>query len=207
VSSARAVSVRATHLARLAVAALAAFGIVAACTDLSGLAGSADVATPEGGASDGAVEAAEPPDAGTADTAPDDAAVRDDASQPVDASGCSSCDCDTDTFSSGDAGCAPPDAAGTDCDDLDPLVHPGQGYVASTWTSPHQPVGDWDCNGLTVKQLPHNVTCPPTTANCAATEGFKGDPACGASAPYVTCQIQLLSCVVKTTVMRDQGCK
>lgn len=149
-----------------------------------------------------------------------DAATRDDASvieRPDGgdggAGGCgsgggSSCDCDDDD--SKNSSCASTTA---DCDDFDPLVKPGQGFVAAAWDtrSPWQPQHDWNCDGTVTKQYPYGVTCG-LLANCS--QGFATDVACGQSGTYNFCEEVLpllpglpIICRVKSTETRTQGCK
>jgi hypothetical protein len=149
------------------------------------------------------------PDAGNEEAStrpPDSGVVRPDGG--VDASACTpECDCDHDSHRSETCSSPPKD----DCDDFDPLVHPGSGFVAATWdpASPHKIEGDWDCNGTTLKQFNHDVPCG-LLSNCG--EGFKDDPDCGVTATYNHCQtVSVLGlgllCQVGSTEQRTQACK
>lgn len=165
------------------------------------------------------VDALPPPveiEAGTVSDAEtrDDAAVRLEAG--ADGAGCvdpsNPCDCDKDRHPHEGDSCVAPVGTEADCDDLDPLVHPGQFYVAASWQSPHTPEGDFDCNGTTEKQWTEGIPCNSLIGgNC--TEGFEAaDVPCGVSAKYNHCQaLNLLGiglvCSVKSYEMRVQGCK
>lgn len=119
-----------------------------------------------------------------------DVAVRDDATARVeDASGCeATCDCDNDGFLKIDCD-AGEDASGKqpgDCDDLDPLRHPGAPYTAA------EPVGhdgDWDCDGRIDKLPKPNLKCSGVRLlGCSGGSGFIVDPACGTTADYYSCR-------------------
>lgn len=118
----------------------------------------------------------------------------------VDAVGCDPCDCDGDDAASEAGACG-----GNDCNDLDPFI-PHDGFVSS------RPVGhdgDWNCDGIVTKQLPVNVRCDLLT-DCTA-QGFRNDPACGATGEYIFCRKVLLTglCIEDSAKMeaRAQGCK
>lgn len=191
----------------LAVAGV--FGIAAACTfpdasyrDPSGTLGD-----------DGGEDAAAPGDDRDSDVDPngrnEDAATREDGGGRIeDEAGCGADRCDCDQDGVGNNGCAVPDGGAVDCDDFDKLVHPGQSFVSSPWTtsSPHLPAGDWNCDGTVTKQYPHSVgAC--AGLSCAKQEGFVGDPGCGETADYVVCKSATLSCSEESREQRVQGCR
>lgn len=98
------------------------------------------------------------------------------------------CDCDGDKFAVDGATCAP----ASDCDDLNPYLRPGQGFVASSvWDTTHLPTYDWDCDGTVVKQYNYGVgACASHTkieiGGCAKFQNaFEGDPQCGQKGHYV----------------------
>lgn len=130
---------------------------------------------------------------GTKDAAPDPCDVDDDGYRKADAGACS----------------AGIDAAALDCDDNDKRRNPG---VTMFLTDPTAD-GDWNCNKSVEKQFPTNVNCGGILAQaaCNVAIGFAGDPACGASASYVTCVWSVLAipplCSVGTTLPQPQGCK
>lgn len=123
----------------------------------------------------------------------------------IDAASCNKCDCDDDKTNTNDAasGCA---TLGKDCNDLDPFIPYKGGYIASR---PQGHDGDWNCDGVVTKQLAVNVKCD-LLADCSA-QGFKTDPACGATGEYIFCTKILLTglCIEDTakTEARAQGCK
>lgn len=143
-----------------------------------------------------------------------DASSAGDASQ-IDAAGCKTCDCDSDGFNRVqlDAGCdGGPIGKLPDCDDNNPAIHPGLGFILDPWPSstPHKPAGDWDCSGETTKQYDYGGVC---TALSACSNGFVGDPPCGTTSAYLTCQEPLpllgLTCSEKKREnpgARVQGC-
>lgn len=145
-----------------------------------------------------------------------DASTVGDAADQVDASACTSCDCDGDGFNrvDVDAGCnGGPGSNLPDCDDLIAAIHPGQGFVEDRWpenASKSVLPGDWDCSGTVTKQYGYGSTCGALTA-CG--DGFRGEPACGETAEYLTCKDPLpllgLTCSVGTSEpagTRVQGC-
>ena len=122
----------------------------------------------------------------------------------IDANNCDAkCDCDDDGVATKDASACP--TTGNDCNDFDPFI-PHDGFVASR---PRGHDGDWNCDGVVTKQFPVNVKCDLLT-NCTA-QGFRTDPACGATGEYIFCTKILLTgvCVEDTGKMeaRAQGCK
>lgn len=131
-----------------------------------------------------------------------DAATRGDAKRiPEGGCGADPCNCDDDPVDN--TGCQP---QGGDCDDFDPLVYPGQGFVAE----PDPPrAGDWDCDNVVTKQYAVNVNCGGVSlGSCEAIEGFRGDPPCGTQAEYVFCKKSAVLCFVdaQRTTTRTQGC-
>ncbi|MBX3229836.1 MAG: hypothetical protein KIT84_05835 [Labilithrix sp.] len=143
-----------------------------------------------------------------------DAAVRDDASVRLDGgpdgSGCAvACDCDGDL--SLNRSCELPPDERPDCDDFDPLVYPGQDFVASPWDpqSSHPTPNDWNCDGKVTKQFDYGIKCSLT--DC--TEGFAIDVPCGATGTYNICKPALnvlglvTLCSVGSTEQRIQGCR
>ncbi|MDB4942133.1 MAG: hypothetical protein JWP97_1667 [Labilithrix sp.] len=204
----------------------------------AGLAAAAACSFPEvtfsSGAPDGSADArlddaTEGPEAGgdgsvprKPDVDPDggasDGSVAGDAAVPIDASGCVTCDCDHDGYDrvDKDAGC---DGKGgtkgalADCDDHVAAIHPEvPDFLLDIWpASTHVPAGDWDCDGTALHQYDYNATC---AALSACSGGFVGNPPCGATADYLTCQQPLpllgLTCSEKareSAGKRTQGCK
>src|SRR5688572_8249498 len=101
-------------------------------------------------------------DGGRRDAVTLEATTRTGETERVDASNCKdkpTCDCDEDGYKDKncDAGAAvDANLEEGDCDDLDPLRHPGQGPVKDV--PPDGKDGDWDCDGV--------VTTIPNTINC-----------------------------------------
>jgi hypothetical protein len=95
-------------------------------------------------------------------------------------SGC--CDCDGDTYRS-QALCG-----ADDCDDHDPLVHPGQSMYFAT-PSPNPDVGwDYDCNGKPDPEFPTPVNCGLISGSCDAGVGFLNSvPPCGDAGSWGSC--------------------
>jgi hypothetical protein len=124
-------------------------------------------------------------------------ARRDGGDAVLDASVCAErapCDCDDDGFA--DVAC-PVDPSTIlssrgqplepgDCDDLDPLRFPGQGFVGV----PPIPgkSADWNCDGVEEHAHPTPIFCPGTPATgCSDDEGFSGFVACGAVSKLLRC--------------------
>ncbi len=157
----------------------------------------------EAGLSDATRGDASVPDARTDGALPGDGATEDAAPDP--------CDFDRDGYKAADAGTcsAKIDAGDLDCDDNEKRRNPG---VTAFLTDPTTN-GDWNCNKTVEKQFPINVNCGAILgqAACNVAIGFAGDPACGASASYVTCVWNLIAipplCSVATTISQPQGCK
>jgi hypothetical protein len=144
---------------------------------------------------DGAPLAGEPPDdgGGVEDAATFDVHVittPDRRSLPdrdirIDPLACASpCDCDGDSYSNGKPGC--PATLPLDCDDLDPIVHPGQETLTLVPIPPN--AGDWDCDGSVTKQYQVG-RCISSVASCdpTSTSGLTTEAGCGVAATYVAC--------------------
>ena len=94
------------------------------------------------------------------------------------------CDCDHDGYPS-KALCG-----GDDCDDADPVVHPGQTMYFAT-PSPNPNVGfDYDCSGTPDPEYPSPLHCNALMGvNCDAGVGFlNAVPPCGATGSWGSCQ-------------------
>ena len=134
-----------------------------------------------------------------------DAATRQDAAKIEEGGACpgaNPCDCDNDGYEAqGDA------CGGTDCDDLDPLRHPNQGYVAEPPGEGSD--GNWDCKNPVEKQYVVKLNCAALLGlGCNATaQGYLNDPPCGTVADYYRCKPALLSCLAEKVGTRRQGCK
>jgi hypothetical protein len=172
--------------------------------------GATDVA-PGSDTADGNVLAVDANEDVDPDGGSQEAATRDGATA-IDAAGCT-CDCDQDGFQPSTSSCDGGPGPRPDCDDLDDLVKPTSGFVAAAWTSPHAPAGDWNCDGVTTKQHDHDQKCNDPN-NCNGKSGFDGNPSCGETAPFNTCQynpgmagILLPSCKVGSTAMATQACE
>jgi hypothetical protein len=93
------------------------------------------------------------------------------------------CDCDGDEYRS-EALCG-----ADDCDDHDPLVHPGQTMYFAT-ASPNPNVGfDYNCDGLPEPQFPNAIHCNLLTiSNGDAGVGFLDTvPPCGMTGSWGNC--------------------
>jgi hypothetical protein len=90
------------------------------------------------------------------------------------------CDCDDDGYRS-EALCA-----ANDCDDHDPLVHPGQMMYFDT---PSKNVGfDYDCSGAPEPQYPNAIKCSLLNGDCDAGVGFLNTvPPCGVAGQWGSC--------------------
>jgi hypothetical protein len=198
---------RARVLFPIMAAATIAAAIVVACGEPYG--GNDSSAQNEGGAD---VVNAPLLDATSTDDAPpipsDDAASRGDATALVDAASCTTCDCDNDTYNR--AGCvdAGVDAGPVDCDDLDPLRHPGQAYLTTPPPAGQSPPGDWDCNDSVERFYTTGVSCSSLmTVACNGVQGLTTNPGCGVVGTFVTCHVNGLACAVETSQSRFQRCK
>lgn len=180
----------------VAVAALSCMGCSFPYVDYSSVIGEGGLSDATG--TDAKIDAPAPDggdagDGGKKDAAPDPCDVDDDGYHKADAGTCS----------------AGIDAGELDCDDNDKRRNPG---VTMFLTDPTAN-GDWNCNKSVEKQFPINVSCGGILgqAACNVAIGFAGDPACGASASYVTCVWNLVAipplCSVSTTISQPQGCK
>jgi hypothetical protein len=142
---------------------------------------------------------------GTADASDEPDAGAGDAGTDGDAGCLDPCDCDGDEAKSPSCD---PDVGAADCDDFDPRIRPGQGFVADPWpdASGHAPAGDWNCDGKVRRELPVGVSC--ATASPCPSPGFVGDPPCGSAGPFITCASILgLGCSDGKTESRVQRCK
>lgn len=204
---------------KLLLLAIAISPLVVICGACGSAFAPADVAA-DGGASD-APPGSDAADAGVVqvganeDVDPDggsqEAATRDGASG-IDAAGCT-CDCDKDGFQPSTALCDGGPGPRPDCDDLDELIEPNAGFVAAAWTSPHNPSGDWNCDGVRTKQYEYNQKCTDVN-NCNGKSGFNDDPNCGDTATFNTCAynpgvlgIAAASCSIGVTAQVRQACK
>jgi hypothetical protein len=161
-------------------------------------------------------------DGGPADAIAADVVRREDGGGViVDASICEAkarCDCDDDEYA--DMNCDV-DAAGLksakgnplmpgDCDDLDGLRHPGQGYVDEV-PAPGKD-GNWDCT-MPIEYFPvQNLTCGGIgLTGCSGGSGFVTAPPCGTESTFYSCEPQtnaLAPCQPKPTGSSTrQACK
>jgi len=133
-----------------------------------------------------------------------DAASREDAARIEEGGTCpgaNPCDCDNDGYEAANEACG-----GTDCDDLDPLRHPNQGYVVEP-PAPGED-GNWDCKDPIEKQYVTRLNCVTLLGlGCPAAQGYRNDPPCGTVADYYQCKPGLLSCNPVKIGTRRQGCK
>lgn len=113
-------------------------------------------------------------------------------------------DCDRDTYAEDGAEIAsscgtptsPPAACATggwavrtgDCDDAEPLAHPGQ---TAWFTTPHGTSYDYDCNGRSEYQYLYSTTVPACTYDilrgCSGAAYYASRPACGRANQLGTC--------------------
>ena len=133
-----------------------------------------------------------------------DAATREDAAKIEEGGTCpgaNPCDCDNDGYESQAGSCT-----GDDCDDLDPLRHPNQTYVAEP---PEQGSdGNWDCKNPIEKQYVVKLNCAALLGlGCKPAQGYMDDPPCGSVADYYECRPGVLSCNAVKIGTRRQGCK
>lgn len=133
-----------------------------------------------------------------------EAATRQDAAKIEEGGTCpgaNPCDCDNDGYQSQTDTCA-----GDDCDDLDPLRHPNQTYVAEPPDEGKD--GNWDCKAPVEKQYVVKLNCAALLGlGCTAAQGYLNDPPCGSVADYYECRPGLLSCNAVKIGTRRQGCK
>ncbi len=146
------------------------------------------------------------------DGASQEAATRPDGGPMIDAAGCT-CDCDHDHFQPATGGCDGGPGPIPDCDDFDPFIYPGQGFVAAPWTSKtHMPSDDWNCDGVRTKQYDYNQKCNDPN-NCNGKSGFNDDPNCGETALFNNCIYNGgiagigATCKLGTQSQVAQGCK
>lgn len=98
---------------------------------------------------------------------------------------------------------------GDDCDDRDPNVHPGQGFVTFAPAATNPLPGDFDCDGVVQKKFTTGVGCGLLGGACTSVHGFTDDPPCGSSSNnYVTCADALppLACKIGSTTTQTQAC-
>jgi hypothetical protein len=137
-----------------------------------------------------------------------DVEITKDGGAKIDASACQAteCDCDKDGFHKVQSGC---DASAlqknVDCDDSDTRYRPDQGFLTDLPEPPRN--GDWNCNGAVEKLFEVNVTCTNFLVGGCGKQGFRGDPACGASDTYVSCTPNGPTCKEGTTEVRKQACR
>lgn len=145
-----------------------------------------------------------------------DVAKREDASV-IDAAGCDArCDCDDDGYlKEGCDAAAPGDTVTVkgidDCDDLDKLVHPGQGYSDAVPRAGSPKPGDWDCDGVVTKGIKEDFQCVGLGAGiCSADDPpkFKGAVGCGERGDILNCSTKApLGCEESFREKATQLCK
>ncbi len=132
-----------------------------------------------------------------------DAVTREDASAAIaDASLCETrpkCDCDDDGYAATDCDV---DAGGLlspkgeplklgDCDDLDPLRHPGQGFVDEVPADGKD--GDWNCDQRVERFPAAKVTCRGNgLTGCVGDPGYLVEPVCGTANDVYACETPAL---------------
>lgn len=95
---------------------------------------------------------------------------------------------------------------GADCDDTDPLTHPGADFVDVT--PPAGKNGDWNCDGVVTKQFSENLDCSSFTADeCATHLGYTTKATCGDLLTFVACFVSQGACLARVEGLRKQGCK
>ncbi len=104
------------------------------------------------------------------------------------------CDEDNDTY------LAKGSCGGNDCDDHDPRVNPGAGFLTDIPTA--YPYGDWNCDGKVDSQYP--VVACAIGLSCDNTQGFLSTVACGMSGSFVNCSGL---CSKADAGTRVQGCR
>ncbi len=194
------------------LSSFAAVLVGVACADLAGLSGGARDGGADSALTDAGVDGASTPlDAAVADSDVDPNGLHAEAGV-VDASAsdaaCGGCDCDDDGYGvdGGDAACGGPVG---DCDDSFGVIAPGTGFATNaSWPSSHAPAFDWNCDGVTTKQLAYNVVCTGLLGTGCSGAGFQTNPACGTSATYVKCtQMGVSGCVAVDAGSMMQACK
>jgi len=98
----------------------------------------------------------------------------------------------------------------TDCDDVNPDVHPGQ----EKWFSFHSDLAefDYDCNGVMEPHFPDVAVCTKGASGCTFKEGWLDKvPACGVTAKWVTACAEIApgTCGVPSSAIaqRTQECR
>jgi len=94
------------------------------------------------------------------------------------------------------------DCAG-DCNDNDPLVHPGQTAYQTTASSGSF---DYDCDKTPEPEYPNLVNCHFDGGKCVGSGWTSQVPACGASGSLVPCVKQGSKCDPNTPTTATQGC-
>lgn len=157
--------------------------------------GTGDAASPPPVSTDGAVDARapHPDDAGFAPQGRPDGGAR-----IADASVCAErtpCDCDEDGFARIDCPVDPSTITSShgeplkpgDCDDLDPLRFPGQGFLAFE-PSPTE-TGDWNCDGIVEPDHLPVGSCKGTgVTGCIGGDAGVMGGQCGDQTPWVQCR-------------------
>lgn len=107
------------------------------------------------------------------------------------------CDEDNDGYKSTACG-------GGDCNDHDPRVNPGAGFVTDVPDA--FPWGDWNCDhdGAAPEYQYPSMTCTLGVVACNAPQGFDSTQGCGTSGPYVNCTGL---CNKTDAGVRTQGCR
>lgn len=126
----------------------------------------------------------------TADSALVEGSVRDDATAKVPDGSClpDDCDCDRDFFFRGNCDAGIQTDARLDCDDFDPLRKPDATLTSTVPDQGQIPYGDWNCDAIVDKAYSTNLKCSAVLTSCTGGAGFKGNPGCGVSEAYFTCQ-------------------
>lgn len=200
----RRVVIVATFVAPLVVVAACAFpDVTFGPGPDSNEAGTSDANAPERDAGRDVVGG----DVDTGDVDTGDVVTRNEASAVVDAGACEAgkphCDCDNDGY--GDIHCdVDASVLGLkldDCDDLDPVRHPDQGFVAEV--PPPGRDGDWNCDGVVDRSPGNDLKCGGSgLGGCTGGSGFVNAPSCGEKADFYSCEPQanaLAQCIQKPT--------
>jgi hypothetical protein len=112
------------------------------------------------------------------------------------------CDQDKDGYRAATAQCG-----GNDCCDNDALAHPNETLFYTT--ADNCGSFDYNCDGSIETEYTFDLTCSGTPAlGCKGGSGFIGDPGCGVSGPYGTCQANgsLTTCSAGSISTDEQGC-
>ncbi|XXX73428.1 hypothetical protein WMF30_37885 [Sorangium sp. So ce134] len=99
------------------------------------------------------------------------------------------CDADDDGYRSTEC------AGGNDCNDDNPLVHPGQ--PSTFYDTPISPGGgfDYDCSGAEEREF-RAVNCSGLLTCAVASNVFLADVPCGARGPFGSCNLTCQSTIV-----------